>query len=115
MKYKVSIKKQTGFNYSTEEGLLKINEMLIEEPTDESIIEYNITESAAALGLTRCYRKDGEVICNLTLFVDDLEPYKNYTFKNGVSSNQKSKWDFSQLMTADEILNGNIKSEVVDV
>lgn len=114
MKYKLSIKKQSGYEYAASNGQLKINESYVGEPNDKSIIEYDITESATALGLTRCYRKDDEVICNLTLFVEDLEPYKNYTFKSGNPSNQVSKWDFSQLMTAEEIINGNIQ-EVIDV
>ena len=43
MKYKLNIRKQSGFNYSVENGTLKINDTLIEEPTDTEIIEYDIT------------------------------------------------------------------------
>lgn len=115
MKYKLNIQKKSGFNYSIENGILKINETLIEEPTDNTIVEYDITEAETDIGITRCYQENGEVICHLTKFVDDLEPYKS---GSGVKSGQpvtfSSKWDLAKLMSAEEVVNGN-PQEVIDV
>jgi len=115
MKYKLSIQKKSGFNYSVENGNLKINDSIIEEPTNTNIIEYDMTEAETSLGITKCYRENEEVICHLTKFVDDLEPYKTYKIKEGKLSNQKSKWDFTKLMTVEEVINGNPQVEVIDV
>ena len=114
MKYKIeNIQEKAEFEYSAEYGILSINGAPIEDPTDESIIEFDIGEEEKALGITRCYRDNDNVICHIIKYVEDLEPYKNYTFKNGEPSTQKSKWDLSKLMTAEEVINGNIQ-EVID-
>jgi len=117
MKYKLSIKNQSGFEYSVEDGILIINEIKIEEPTNTDIVEYDIDEETEALGITRCYRTEDEVIVNLTLFVTDLEPYKSGNcVKAGIKYQANSKWDLSKPMTADEVINGNvINQEVLDV
>lgn len=115
MKYKLSIRKQSGFEYSVVDGILKINDTLIEEPIDESIIEYDITEEEIALGITRCYREDGEVICHLTLSVEDLEKYKSGPgVRAGEAVSYNSKFDFSKLFTAADVLTGNYVPEVIE-
>lgn len=115
MKYKLTIRKQSGVEYSVEDGILKINDTLIEEPTNETIVEYDITEEETALGITRCYREEGEVICHLTLFVTDLEPYKSGPgVRAGEAVTYNSKFDFSKLFTAEEVLIGNYVPEVIE-
>jgi len=116
MKYKLNIQKKDGFDYDVAEGSLRINGILILEPTDPSIIEYDITEAEIALGITRCYREDNEVIINLTKFVPSLEPYKTGSgVRNGVPFTFNSKWDLSRTMTAEEVVNGNPPEEILDV
>lgn len=115
MKYKLNIPQvKAGFEYSVVDGVLSINGELIEEPTDLSIVEFDIPQTEMDLGITRCIREGDDVVCYLTLFVASLEPYKNYKVKDGQDSNQGSQWDFSELMTAEEVVNGNPKQEVVD-
>lgn len=109
MKYKLNIQKKAGFLYEVENGLLKINGTVIEEPVDTEITAENIKESEKALGVTQYYREGEEAVCQITKYVNDkdFEYYKNYTIKEGKPSTQTSKWDITKLLTADEVIRGN--------
>jgi len=109
MRYKLNLRKGTGFNYSVEDGVLKIGDILIEEPTSTNIVDYELDLEMVSVGITGAKRVDGELIVSLDYYVEDIWPYVSGSFvRNGKKGRQISKWDLTVPMTADEIINGNM-------
>lgn len=115
MKYKLSVKKKSGFEYvfNGDTGNLEINGVSVVPPSHESIVDYDIVGESAALGIRRCYRDDlGEVVCELVKYVDNPRVYaRGEGYRNGVKCVYFSPWDLKQLMSAEEVVIGNVKTE----
>lgn len=115
MKYEIRVAKKSGYEYRVEGNNLYVND---EKIINKTTAPEEVTETQAAQGISRYYLDETEgVVCCLTKYVDNLDPYKSGAgIKDGRKISFSSKWDFSRLMTPDEVINGNPlpAEEVID-